>query len=262
VNFLNLLNIRLDDLSDQELRQTLLNYLNSTSSKTIVTPNPEFLLMARHDKNFADILNRADLSLPDGAGLEYAVAALTDRYLTNRHTGVDSLDLLASMGGRLALIGSSSEVAREAAKKLKNKHPQTDFVVIDPGIVSIDGSAPLNVMEEIKSFDPKIIAVALGQRKQEKFIAKILPQLPNIRIAIGIGGALDMIAGLYPRAPYFLRRAGLEWLWRLFREPKRWPRIFRAVIVFPAIVVWATLLKHQFWQAVFKTIKIWTDKKR
>lgn len=252
-----LFNIKINDLSDQELDELFFLWLKEDKAKVVVTPNPEFILLARHDQEFAQLLNQADLALLDGVGLEYAVAALTNSYLEHRHTGVDTVDRLVKTGERAAFIGGRPEVTKKAIEILKNKYPNTDIVMIDPGEVSTSGSPTQLVIEELCQKAPKILAVALGQGKQERFIAKILPQLPNVRIAIGIGGALDMIAGLKPRAPRLMRQIGLEWLWRLFIEPKRCFRIFRAVIVFPALVVWATLLEHKFWRACWRIIKIW-----
>jgi len=253
----NIFNHRLDDLSDQELGQLFSDWLNGSKPKTIVTPNPEFFLLARHDKEFAELLFQSDLSLPDGVGLKYAIAALTDQKLEHRHTGVDTLEYLASTGARLALVGGKKEIAEKAAENLKRKFPSSDIIVIDPGQVPEDGTPTMETIEIIKRSEPKILAVALGQGKQEKFIAKILPELTSVRIVIGVGGAPDMISGQLPRAPLFMRQIGLEWLWRLVIEPKRWPRIFRAVIVFPAVVIWATISEHRFWKACHNVLKEW-----
>lgn len=245
-------NIHLTDLSDQELNRLISDWLKGDQPKIIVTPNPEFILLTRHDQKFAKLLNKADLAIPDGIGLKYAVAALTGQNLEHRHTGVDTLEYLASTGARLALVGGKKETTEKAAENLKNKFPNVNIVVIDPGQISETGTPSQTTIEEIKKAEPKILAVALGQGKQEKFIAQILKSLPSVRIAIGVGGAPDMLAGSLPRAPQFMRQIGLEWLWRLFIEPKRWPRIFRAVIIFPIIVIWATILKHRFWKACYR----------
>lgn len=252
-----ILKIRLDDLSDQELKQKISDWLLGEKTKIIVTPNPEFFLLARQDKVFLNFLNQADLSLPDGVGLEYAIAALTNNRLEYRHTGVDTVDCLAKTGERLALVGGQPEVTRKAAEVLKNKYPNTDIIIVNPGDVPDNGSPTPATIKELYQGAPKILAVALGQGKQEKFIAKIIPHLPSVRIAIGIGGALDMIAGFRPRAPLLMRQVGLEWLWRLFIEPRRWQRILRAVFVFPAVVVWSTLMEHRFWRACKRVIMIW-----
>ncbi|MFH1089042.1 MAG: WecB/TagA/CpsF family glycosyltransferase [Candidatus Uhrbacteria bacterium] len=257
MNSHHIFSLRLDDLSGQELGQLFSDWLNGSEPKTVVTPNPEFCLLARRDKEFAKLLSQSDLSLPDGVGLKYAVAALTDQKLEHRHTGVDTLEYLASTGARLVLVGGKKEIAEKAAENLKRKFTSSDIIVIDPGQVPEDGTPTMETIEALKKSEPKILAVALGQGKQEKFIAKILPELPSVRIAIGVGGAPDMISGQLPRAPLFMRQIGLEWLWRLVIEPKRWLRIFRAVVVFPAIVIWATISERRFWSACRNVLKEW-----
>ena len=117
----NIFSHRLDDLSDQELGQLFSDWLNGAKPKIIVTPNPEFLLLARHDKEFAELLSQSDLSLPDGVGLKYAVAALTDQKLEHRHTGVDTLEYLASTGARLALVGGKKEITENEFNNLKSR---------------------------------------------------------------------------------------------------------------------------------------------
>lgn len=257
----SIFDIKISDLSPIELDRLIFSWLKGDQPKTIVTPNPEFILLARQDKEFVQLLNRADLSLPDGVGLEYAVAALTDSFLKNRHTGVDTLERLAGSGASLALVGGQTNIAEQASRQLQKKFLTTNIIVVDPGDISNGGTPSESTIKNLQQAAPAILAVALGQGKQEKFIAKILPHLPSVRIAIGIGGALDMLAGRLPRAPHFMRQIGLEWLWRLLIEPKRWPRIFRAVIVFPAAVVWTTKTEHRFWRACLRVTTILVKRK-
>lgn len=235
---LNILNIRLDDLSDQELVQLLTNWLKGNEQKIIVTPNPEFLLLARHDKEFADILNQANLSLPDGFGLKLV------SHIKHRHTGVDTLEQLAKFSTDMCLLGSS-ENATIAAEIFRHSNPELKISIVDPGLIADGGNISEGIIEEINKNSPKILAVGLGQGKQERFITKNLPRLPSVRLAIGVGGAFDMISGKKPRAPRFMRQIGLEWLWRLIIEPKRWQRIARAVIIFPIIVFWDKIMKRK-----------------
>jgi len=235
---INILNIRLDDLSDQELNQLFTNWLKGNEQKIIVTPNPEFLLLARRDKEFADILNQANLSLPDGFGLKL----VSD--IRHRHTGVDTLEQLAKFSTNICLLGSS-ESTTAVAKIFYRHNPELKISIVDPGLVTENGEVNENILNEINKNSPKILAVGLGQGKQERFITKNLHRLPSVRLAIGVGGAFDMISGKKPRAPRFMRQIGLEWLWRLAIEPKRWRRIANAVIIFPIIVFWDKIMKHK-----------------
>lgn len=250
--------IRIDDLSSTELRTLISDRLRSDTVYRIVTPNPEFVLLARRDGEFRDVLARADLSLPDGVGLRFAVAALTGERLRHRHTGVDTLSLIAaecaSLQKRLLLLGGDPGVADAAAARLREQHPGLQVNGFDPGRVD-PHHLSADLLERLADYS--VIAVGLGQGKQEQVMERLAidsARLPSLRLLIGIGGAFDMISGTKRRAPVQLRRAGLEWLWRLIIEPRRWKRIFHAFLVFPAVVVWDTLKHHRFLAACRATV--------
>jgi len=253
-----LFGVRISDLSTAELTDLLSGWLASDSSHTIVTPNPEFVLAARQDPSFVDLLNRADLSLPDGVGLRFAIPAITGERLSNRHTGVDTLLLLgklcAGQGKRLVLIGGGPGVADRAADVMRRQFDGLDVSVVDVGFVSEAETDRRSISHDRMKMtyiaNAAVVAVALGMKKQERFIESLRTFEPlglrTSRIYIGIGGAFDMIAGTRRRAPSFVRRIGLEWVWRLVIEPRRFRRIFNAAVVFPAVVVWDTLRRHRF----------------
>jgi N-acetylglucosaminyldiphosphoundecaprenol N-acetyl-beta-D-mannosaminyltransferase len=118
---------------------------------------------------------------------------------------------------------------------MKRKHPELIVAGAESGgrLPEMDQS----VMARIRESLPDILFVAFGHGKQEKWIAAALPSLPAVRVAMGVGGAFDFIAGRVKRAPKLMRLAGLEWLWRLIREPWRIRRIWTAVVVFPWLVL-------------------------
>lgn len=248
-----LFGVRMNDLSHDELIATLRAWLHSDRAHLVVTPNPEFLLQARHDGAFRDLLNQADLALPDGVGLRYAVAALTDERLRNRHTGVDAFMELAALcageGKRLVLLGADPGVAERTAERLSSTNPGLDVVGMDPGKVSADGHFTADVIDRLRALEPTAVAVALGQGKQERAMAALLASLPSLRVAIGVGGAFNTVSGRLQRAPNWMRRAGLEWLWRVGIEPRRVGRILRASVLFPAVVAYGTLKSHRFIKA-------------
>ncbi len=253
---LSLFNVPVHDLSAPALRGLFRSWLRENGQRTVVTPNPEFLLQARRDAAFRGLLGRADLSLPDGVGLRYASAALAERPLAHRHTGVDTLDLLAALcaedGKSLLLFGGEGGRAEQAAEALRTRHPGLDVAAYDPGPLAWTPAGldvPPETVEAIQRRAPAVLAVALGQGKQERFIFDHLPALPSVRIAIGVGGALDMLSGALPRAPEAWRRAGLEWLWRLRLEPRRIGRIARAVVVFPAAAAGEAFRRRRFLKA-------------
>jgi N-acetylglucosaminyldiphosphoundecaprenol N-acetyl-beta-D-mannosaminyltransferase len=249
--------VRLDSIEESEFNDMINDWLTGNTQHIIFTPNPEFLLIAKSDATFLDILNSADLLLPDGVGLKLASVALLERRLIRR-TGTDTLWQLAQNCAKqdksiLLLGGEIERVAQRAGEVLKSRYPSLKVHAINPGSVS-DARKLINMINEIK---PDVLALALGQKKQEMAIAEILNELPSVRIAIGVGGAFDMISGSLPRAPKMMRQFGFEWLWRLYLEPKRWRRIYRAVIVFPTVVACDTLKQRRFLKAckaVFKEL--------
>lgn len=249
--------VRIEDLSDVELEEEFLFWLESEKGKVIVTTNAEFLLLARRNSLFQDQLNAADLSLPDSVSLRYAIAALTDSTLKHRHPGVDVLQDLARLCSqktkRLLLLGGAPASAQATAMRFVQSLPDLQVVAIDPGHMPFDGtriSISQTVIEQIRQANPDVVAVALGQGKQEAFIFEIKNLFPQVRIWIGVGGALDMLGGLKKRAPRFIQKIGLEWVWRLMKEPRRWRRIMNASLVFPFVVVLSTLKAQRFWKAV------------
>ena len=249
----DILGVRVDNLSTDQVSANFRRWLGGFEQKMVVTPNPEFILAAGQDEDFRQILNDAHLSLPDGIGLRYAVSALHGDQLEHRQTGVDTLKQLAQLcaetGSRLMLLGGRRGSAGRAAQALRISLPNLDVIPVEPGeIVSHHGDPVLSgtLVQKLRQFEPVVLAVGLGQIKQEKFLAKYLPEFPSVKIAIGVGGAFDMLAGDRQRAPRVLQSMGLEWLWRLLIEPKRWFRIWQAVIIFPLVIAWYTMHRRHF----------------
>ena len=227
----------------------------------IVTPNPEILLAARKNEEYASVLRHAALSLPDGIATVFAVAALHDVCGLHRYPGVDMVSSLASAaehnGETLLIVGGFSQDYEKIIQRLRGTHPQLSVICLDPGIVS-DAHTELSsdLVETIRAIGPAVALVALGQGKgrqqgrQEFFAKNLLAVAPHVRCAIGIGGAIDVLAGRVLRAPLWFRKNGFEWVWRLGVHPWRIVRIFRAVIVFPTLIAWDTLKHKHFFRAL------------
>lgn len=243
--------VPIDDLSSDDLDKQLTEWVNGNAQKFITTPNPEFILLSRKDDAFLSLLQSSDLSLPDGVGLRFAISALTDERLKNRHTGVDLVDRLAYLSYRfnknLLFVGGAESAAKKTKQLFEQKYPGIHISVFNPGRIDVDGM--VTTLLYGNQCNAHIMLVALGQKKQEQFIKQTQPHLPSVRIAVGVGGAFEMISMLKPRAPRIMRRSGLEWLWRVLIEPSRAGRILNASVVFPIIIVCATLSKHRFWKA-------------
>lgn len=235
-----LFDVRLDNLSASELKTKLQEFLASGETHLVVTPNPEMLLAAERDSSFKQILKNADLKIPDGFGLVLAARFLFGAKL-NRWPGVEVMDLLCQIaseprplsdkgrdkrGASVFLLGAAPGVAEQAGERLKRLFPKLKIA----GVLS---EPDLEIIDQAK---PAVLLAAFGHGKQEKWLAENLPKLPSVRIGLGVGGSFDFISGRVKRAPRLLRRLGLEWLWRLLLQPRRWRRIARAVFVFPYLV--------------------------
>lgn len=197
-------------------------------SKIVVTVNPEFLVATQKDPEFQKILNRADLSVPDGVGLKLFAG------LENRVTGVDLLlklcQLAAAKGWTVGLFGGEEGVAKKAKTKLEERFPGLKVAWAVDGR---EADEERNNEELIrKNGEVDLLFVALGQVKQERFL-EALRTAGVYKVGMGVGGAFDYLSGRVTRAPKFLRLAGLEWAYRLAHQPQRLGRIVNAVVVFP-----------------------------
>jgi len=193
----------------------------------VCTVNPEFMMIARSDSNFRSILRRADLCVPDGVGLLWAARYL-GKPLPQRVTGSDGVPIIAEHaaqnGWRLFFLGAAPGVADKAAAVLQSRYPALQIVGIYSGSPSPHEED--SIVERVNAAQPDILFVAYGAPEQDKWIARNLPRL-RVRMAMGVGGSFDFIAGIIPRAPHWMRRAGLEWLYRLYLQPWRIRRMMR-----------------------------------
>ena len=226
---INILGISFDDLTREEAKEAGAALLHSPDFHYVVTPTPEFILAADKDLEFQKILNRADLALPDGIGVVYS-AKILGTPLKGRVTGFDfacdMLDVLDEMGGRLYLLGAKPGVAEEAGRRILETHPNIVLCGTHDGY--FQDSDP--VAREVAQAQPDLLFVCLGAPKQEKWISRF-GLLTGARLAIGLGGALDVFAGNVERAPEQWQKAGLEWAYRLKKEPKRIGRMAKLPLV-------------------------------
>ncbi len=216
-------------------------FLRAEGGHMVVTPNPEILVDAHRDPEFRDVLNRADLALPDGFGL-IIVARVFGMRIPERIAGsdfiVDLCALAAREGKSVYLLGAPPGVAARAGETLKKLFPTLQIAGTDNGFVLPAGDGEIHsAIFKIQNAKPHILFVALGHKKQERWIAQHLQELPSVKIAMGVGGAFDFLAGTSRRAPMVMRRMGIEWLWRLLVEPRRARRILKAVVEFPLLAL-------------------------
>ena len=224
-----ILGIQFDNLSREEAKAAGAAMLRSQDFHYAVTPNPEFILAADKDLEFQKILNKADLVLPDGIGVVYS-AQILGRPLKGRVAGFDfacdMLDVLDQLGGRLYLLGAKPGVAGEAGRQILEAHPNIVLCGVHDGYFK--DSDP--VARQVAEARPDLLFVCLGAPKQEKWIARF-GLLTGAKLAIGLGGCLDVFAGNVERAPEKWQKAGMEWAYRLMKEPKRIGRMAKLPLV-------------------------------
>ena len=243
MNRYKIFDIPIDNVSMVEALETAKNILAKGEQRKIFTINPEILLLGRKDQNYRKILQSVDLALPDGIGLVW-LGRIFGIPFKERVTGTDFMENLAGMAEQedksIFLLGGENGASEKTTKTLKKKFPNLKIA----GFLEYQNQ--WQNYEQI--FRADILFVALGAPKQEIWIYDNLPKLPNIKIAVGIGGAFDFISGKIPRAPKLLREIGLEWMWRLIMEPKkRWKRALNAVIIFP--IHFISYAKHAKFEA-------------
>ncbi len=196
-------------------------------ARQVCTINPEFMMMARRDVNFRNILRRAALCVPDGAGLLWA-ARRRGTPLRQRVTGSDGVPRIAAaaagQGWKLFFLGAAPGVADRAAEVLRARHPALRIVGVYSGSPAPEDEDAL--VKRVNQSGADILFVAYGAPEQDKWIARNLPRL-RVRMAMGVGGTFDFIAGVVPRAPGWMQRLGLEWLFRLILQPWRIGRMLR-----------------------------------
>lgn len=232
-----ILGIPVDNITEDEAIARIAGFLQDGRLHQIVTTNPEFVMEAQRNLAFRDVLCRADLSVPDGFGL-----LLASRWygspLRGRVTGVALTQRIAALcaeqGYRLFLLGAAPGVAEEAAAILTERSP--GLIVAGCFAGAPDPRYEPFLWQIIAAAQPDVLLVAYGHPSQDLWIARNQPAL-RVPVAMGVGGTFDYLSGRVPLAPRWIRRMGLEWLYRLVRQPRRWRRILVAVPLFAWAVV-------------------------
>ena len=231
---IEILGVRVDNLSVAEIEERLIKILkNQPEQKFAATLNPEIVLKAHRDGKYRHILNSADLNVCDGFGLRLAGFLKRNR-IKSRFTGVEMADFLLENAKicnlRVLVIAyeNSLSTPKEIEQAINKKYPGLSF--------KLEYYLPSqNIFENAIIKEAEIVFVSFGAPQQEKFIFENREKFPSAKILVGVGGTFDFLTGNIMRAPGFLRAIGLEWLWRMIQEPKRFKRIWNAVVVFPVI---------------------------
>ena len=224
-----LLGFNIDNYTFEEAVLKAKSLIDGGRVAQVITINPEMFDAAEKDSNFANIIREAEMVIPDGVGVKLGLKLKGKN--VSRIPGIDFAKRLLKEAAisniPVAIIGSKEEVITKAVENLKKEISGLNIVYYHNGYFSDDNE----IYGELKKSSPKLILVALGSPKQEKFIygaKKIL----NPALMVGIGGSLDVWSGTVKRAPEIFRKLGIEWLYRTVTQPSRFKRIFPALPLF------------------------------
>ena len=236
---MNILGVKIDNTNLQEIIEKISIWINGERQNKLFTVNAEFILEAQKNQEFKDVLNNSSLNTCDGSGPMWAGKFLHGQKLT-RVTGVDlTAKLLESKipSLKIYLLGGSDGVAQA----VKNKYREAPIVGTESGgkLKANEWKLENNdqVINNINNSGANLILVAFGQVRQEMWIEENLPLMPGVKVAMGIGGTFDFLSGQIKRAPQWMRKLGLEWLFRLIKQPSRIKRIYNAVVIFGLMVL-------------------------
>ncbi|MBI3037590.1 WecB/TagA/CpsF family glycosyltransferase, partial [bacterium] len=218
----------IDIISPEETIERVSKFLEKpTGVFHIVTADSLALLRAYRNPEFSGIMSRAGLIVPDGAGLSWAIDFLGSP-ITSRVPGVALVSQLCERASRnnwpVYFLGGNNGIAAKSAKILSDRFPGLKVLGTQCGFFLEGSEEEHAIIQEIRDTAPKILFVAMGVPKQEYFINRMRLLFPPL-VAIGVGGSFDVISGVLPRAPVLMQRFALEWLFRLWKEPRRFQRI-------------------------------------
>ncbi len=267
---IKVLNVQFDVCTKDEALARILDVLRNRiheNAKQIVTPNPEMLLHSQRDSSFREALNRAWLSIPDGIGILWAstfqeitkrsgvigrlfksLTSLTGlvffphscrRVFPERITGVDLMESICAVSRDekipIFLLGAQAGIAEKVKEILEIRYAGVNIVGTFSGSPNDFDFPAIHAL--IAETQPEILFVAYGAPAQELWISRHLSKFPSVKIAMGVGGAFDFLSGLKKRAPKWMQKLGLEWLYRLLKEPSRIKRIWNAAVKFPFLII-------------------------
>lgn len=217
----NILGVYVDTVTISEAADTIMKFFDEDRLHSVYTPNSEIIMHAYKNPEFAELLNNADLLTADGIGVVYA-SKILKKPIKERAAGYDiARQVLSKMNytdHKLFLFGGKPGVAEEAKAKLLQEYSDLNIVGLRNGYFKADEEA--EIVEEINNSGADIVFVCLGAPKQEEWIDRHAKEL-KVRVAMGIGGSLDVFAGRAERAPEIFCKTGMEWFYRLCKEPWR-----------------------------------------
>ncbi len=226
---IDIMGTRINNVTMDETVKVCEKKIANDEQFVVYTPNTEFVMMAKNDEEFKDLLNKSDLNIPDGIGLIYA-AKIKKHPLKEKVAGYDLtvnlIKLANEKGLKIYFVGGKPGVAEKAAQNIKKDYPNVNIVGVSDGYfkgthLGMQGhEEEKKIIDDINDKAPDMLFVGFGAKKQEQWI-EYNKKLINAKIIVGNGGTVDGLAGEVKRAPDIYIKLGLEWFYRLMKEPKR-----------------------------------------
>jgi len=233
---ISILGLKIDNVSLEQLFDSIKKFINERKAKTLVFINPHIAIEAYKMQALKRYINSASLVVADGIGIVWASRFLGNP-IQSKITGTDFMYLISNFcavnGYSMYFFGAKPGVASEAAENLIKKYPKLKIAGIQHGFIDDDSQ----IVSDINKNNPDILIVCLGVPKQELWIEENIHKL-NVPVVFGNGAAFDFVAGCFKRAPVWMQKFGLEWLFRLLQEPMRlWRRYLIGNMYFILLIV-------------------------
>jgi len=224
-NTVKIFGVPIDVVTLEDAFNRVKYFLEEKRFSMVFTPNTEIVMIAKKDMELKEVLLSSDMNIPDGIGLIIA-SRIHNLGLIERVTGVDLMDRMLKFCNftkkSIFILGGRPGIAEQAARNIKKEYPNIEIKGVAHGY--FDEKEEVKIVDRINENKPDILFVGLGAPKQEKWIYKYRNIL-NAKVAMGIGGSIDIWAGTAKRAPKIFQRLGLEWFYRLIKEPWRIKRM-------------------------------------
>lgn len=228
---INIRGILFDNISLEETLSKLVSYLDSGKKAALYTPNSEIVQACIENPELYDIINSAEVIIPDGIGVVKAARILKTPFKNGKVAGIEVgeklIERLSSTEYTVYFLGGKPGVAEKAGKVLIEKYPGIKFAGFSDGYFKKEGEENEAVIQKINDSAPAVLYVCLGAPAQEKWIYDNREKLTSVKLMLGLGGSLDGYAGDVKRAPKIFIKLGLEWFYRLLKEPWRLGRMMK-----------------------------------
>jgi len=241
-DFVKIFGVRIDKLTNDDAFNKFVAMLKKDRISTIYTPNTEIVMRAKDNEELRNIILDADMVMPDGIGLIYA-SKIHKLGLIEKVAGSDMMDkmlkYLNTTKKSMYILGGAEGVPELAVEKIAAMYPDIDIKGYHHGYFELGSDLEYKIIDNINELKPDVLFVGLGSPRQENWIhdhKKIL----NCKVAMGIGGMVDIYAGILKRAPRFMIKLGLEWLYRFGQEPTRVKRM----LILPRFMIKVLLSKE------------------